>query len=59
VSGEGREHHGAILREVAGLIERGAVRSHIAPLAFDLVRVGEAHEAMASRKVKGKLARSM
>jgi hypothetical protein len=28
----------------------------MAPLAFDPVRVGKAHEAVAPRKVKGKLA---
>lgn len=56
MSREGREHHRAILREVAGLIERDAVRPRMAPLAFDPVRVGKAHEAVAPRKVKGKLA---
>jgi NADPH:quinone reductase len=55
LTGQGREHHGEILAEVAGLVESGALRSLLHPGAFGLAEVADAHDALASRTARGKV----
>jgi NADPH2:quinone reductase len=55
LSGEGRAHHGEILREGTRLVESGKVVSHVDPTRFTLETVGDAHQAIANRSASGKL----
>jgi NADPH2:quinone reductase len=53
--GIGREEHGAILREIAGLVDAGKLRPLLDPAQFDLARAGEAHALLGSGKARGKV----
>lgn len=55
LSGVGRAHHGAILREATRLVEAGKVRVNSDPSVYTLASVAEAHRALAQRTAKGKV----
>jgi NADPH:quinone reductase-like Zn-dependent oxidoreductase len=55
LTGEGRAHHGEILREAAKLAEAGKLVPHVDPRRFDLANVDEAYRAVASGTAKGKI----
>ncbi|GIL38446.1 zinc-dependent alcohol dehydrogenase family protein [Roseiterribacter gracilis] len=55
LTGEGREHHGAILAEAAQLAEDGKLRPRLDPRVFDLHTVANAYDAIADRTANGKL----
>jgi NADPH:quinone reductase len=46
LTGEGRAHHGEILREAARLVEAGKVVPRVDPRHFMLSTAGEAHRAL-------------
>jgi NADPH2:quinone reductase len=47
--GEGRAHHGEILREATGLAEAGKIAPRLDPRRFTLETIGDAYEAIANR----------
>jgi len=55
LTGEGRKHHGAILREAARLAEAGQLVPRLDPRHFALTNVGEAYRAIKERSARGKL----
>jgi NADPH:quinone reductase-like Zn-dependent oxidoreductase len=55
LTGEGRAHHGEILREAARLAAAGKIRPHVDPRHFTLSTVDEAHQAVQSRSAPGKV----
>ena len=55
LSGKGRARHGAILREVAALVEAGNITVMLDPRHFTLATVAEAHGLLAARANRGKL----
>jgi NADPH2:quinone reductase len=55
LTGEGRAHHGDILREATRLIEAGKVVLRVDPRHFKLATVGEAYRALASNDAAGKI----
>ena len=55
LTGEGREHHGAILREAARLAEGGALLPRVDPRVFSLDEVEAAHRLVAEHKAEGKV----
>jgi NADPH:quinone reductase len=55
LSGNGRKHHGEILREATRLAEAGRLAPIVDPRTFNLETVGEAHAALRDRNVHGKL----
>ena len=55
LTGEGRAHHGDILRETASLVEAGKLRPRLDPRRFSLSNVDAAHEALADRSARGKI----
>jgi NADPH:quinone reductase-like Zn-dependent oxidoreductase len=55
LTGEEREHHGEILRYAAELADRGALTPHLHERVFTLETVAEAHEAVGSPQVRGKV----
>jgi NADPH2:quinone reductase len=55
LTGEGRAHHGDILRRATAIIERGEIVPRVDPRRFGLDRVDEAHHAIASRAADGKV----
>jgi NADPH:quinone reductase-like Zn-dependent oxidoreductase len=55
LTGEGREHHGDIMREATKLVEAGKVLPRLDPRTFTLDTVAKAHELIESRKANGKL----
>jgi NADPH:quinone reductase len=55
LSGEGREHHGAILREIAHLADAGQLTPRLDPRTFDLKTAADAHAIVASGKADGKI----
>lgn len=56
LSGEGRAHHGAILREAARLADEGLLRPLLDQRRFDLHHAGDAHALMTSGQAHGKIA---
>jgi NADPH:quinone reductase len=56
LSGEGRSHFGAILREVAAIAERGELAPRLDPRAFSLDTVEAAYAALLGRDGWGKIA---
>lgn len=55
LTGEGREHHGAILRQAARLAEAGKLVPRIDARAFTLDQVEEAHRLVETRAAQGKV----
>jgi NADPH:quinone reductase-like Zn-dependent oxidoreductase len=55
LSGEGRSHHGDILREATRLAEAGGLRPRLDPRRFTLADVDEAHAAVEDRSADGKI----
>jgi len=55
LTGEGREHHGAILAEAARLAEAGRVLPTLDPRRFSLANVADAYRAIRDGKARGKL----
>ena len=55
LTGEGREHHGAILREAAKLVDAGKIIPRIDPRRFTLETVGEAYRAIETGPFEGKI----
>ncbi len=55
LSGEGRDHHGEILREVARLVEAGKLVPRLDARRFTLADVADAHALIENRQAQGKL----
>jgi NADPH2:quinone reductase len=55
LTGEGRAHHGHILREAARLVEAGQLRSRLDPRRFGLGNVADAHAAVENQSADGKI----
>ena len=55
LTGDGREHHGAILAEAATLAEAGAVVPALAPRRFSLASTNDAYDAIEAGTARGKL----
>ena len=55
LTGEGRAHHGEILREATSLVEAGNLRPRLDPRRFDLSGVGDAHAAIEDQSAEGKI----
>ena len=55
LTGEGREHHGAILREAAKLVDAGNIAPRIDPRRFTLETVADAYRAIESGPFAGKI----
>lgn len=55
ISGEGREHHGEILRQVAALVDGGGLRPLVDDTRYGLAEVEAAYAAVAAGKAKGKV----
>jgi NADPH2:quinone reductase len=55
LTGEGRAHHGDILREATRLIEAGLVAPRVDPRHFTLSTVAEAYRAVESNAAAGKI----
>jgi NADPH:quinone reductase len=56
LSGEGRRHHGEILREAAQLVEGGKLSPRLHGEHFKLETANDAYRAIADRRAKGKIA---
>jgi len=55
LTGEGRAHHGEILREAARLTEAGKIKPRLDPRQFSLDTVAKAHAAVESGGAAGKV----
>ncbi|HEY6893099.1 MAG TPA: zinc-binding dehydrogenase [Rhodanobacteraceae bacterium] len=55
LTGEGRAHHGEILREATRLVERGELVSPVDPRRFFLESAPDAHRAQADGSARGKI----
>ncbi|MGY5035423.1 zinc-dependent alcohol dehydrogenase family protein [Streptomyces sp. 900116325] len=55
LTGQGREHHGEILREAAALVDRGRLRSLMADTRYSFATVMDAHLAVESGTAGGKV----
>ena len=55
LTGEGRAHHGEILREAARLAEAGKLVPRVDPQRFTLATVGDAHAKLKAGTARGKL----
>jgi len=55
ISGEGRAHHGDILREAAQLAEAGKLKPRVDPRRFSLATVGDAYRAVGEGTAAGKI----
>ena len=55
LSGEGRAHHGDIMREAAKLIEAGKLSVRLDPRQFTLSNIDDAHVAQKDGSAKGKI----
>lgn len=55
LTGEGRAHHGAILREATRLAEAGQLMPKLDPRIFGLSTAAEAHDLIETRGSEGKL----
>ena len=55
LTGEGRAHHGEILREATRLSEAGQLAPKVDPRHFTVETIGEAYTALAERNTNGKL----
>ncbi|MBB3146881.1 NADPH:quinone reductase-like Zn-dependent oxidoreductase [Phyllobacterium trifolii] len=55
LSGEGRQHHGDILREAAKLVEAGKILPNVDPTRFNLKTAAHAHAAVELKSATGKV----
>lgn len=55
LTGEGKTHHGEILRDVAALAEAGKIAPRVDAKRFDLTSVAQAHAWVESRQAQGKV----
>jgi NADPH:quinone reductase-like Zn-dependent oxidoreductase len=55
LTGEGRAHHGEIMREATRLCEGGTIAPRVDPRRFTLETVGDAYRALRMRDTEGKL----
>jgi len=55
LTGEGRAHHGEIMREMTKLAEAGKVMPKLDPRRFTLADTDEAHRLIDDRQADGKL----
>ena len=55
LTGEGRAHHGEIMREATRLVESGKLRPRLDPRRFGLGDIADAHEAVESQSANGKV----
>jgi len=55
LTGERRELHGKILREVAAIVDAGKLKPRIDPNQFNLKNVSDAHALLESGKAQGKI----
>ncbi|MPY30165.1 zinc-dependent alcohol dehydrogenase family protein [Streptomyces adustus] len=55
LTGRGREHHGDILRNIAGLVDTGKVKPTLDPRHFTLAEIAQAHTAVADGSATGKV----
>jgi NADPH:quinone reductase-like Zn-dependent oxidoreductase len=55
LSGEGRAHHGEIMREATRLAEAGQLRPRLDLRRFNLSNVAAAHAAIEDRSARGKI----
>jgi NADPH2:quinone reductase len=55
LSGEGRAHHGEIMREATRFAEAGQLRPRLDPRRFTLSNVAAAHAAIEDRSARGKI----
>ncbi len=55
LTGEGRAHHGEILREATRLAEAGNIAPRVDPRRFNLAAVEDAHRAVEQRQANGKI----
>ncbi len=55
LTGEGRAHHGAIMREATQLAEAGKIKPRVDPRRFSLASVGDAYRAIEDRSAAGKI----
>lgn len=55
LTGEGREHHGEILRQTSHMVDASQLRPTIDPRRFSIDDAEEAHEAVRRRSAKGKI----
>lgn len=55
LTGQGRAHHGEILRAAAALADAGQLRVQLDPTRYTLATVNQAHAALLARSAQGKL----
>ena len=55
LTGEGRAHHGEILREASRLVEAGKIVPRLDPRHFSLETIGQAHAAIENGTAAGKI----
>jgi NADPH2:quinone reductase len=55
LAGEGRAHHGEIMREATRLAEAGQLHPRLDPRRFNLSSIAEAHAAIEDRSAQGKI----
>ncbi|MFI8215925.1 zinc-dependent alcohol dehydrogenase family protein [Streptomyces sp. NPDC085932] len=55
LTGQGREHHGEILREAAALADEGRLRPVLDERRYSLAEVADAHQAVESGTANGKV----
>ena len=55
LTGEGRAHHGDILREATRLVEAGKLAPRLDPRRFTLATLSDAYEAVGTRSAAGKV----
>ncbi|HEY1722574.1 MAG TPA: zinc-dependent alcohol dehydrogenase family protein [Magnetospirillaceae bacterium] len=55
LTGEGREHHGEILRAITKLVEAGKITPRLDPRRFTLITVEDAYQMLSSKSARGKV----
>ncbi|HLO57556.1 MAG TPA: zinc-dependent alcohol dehydrogenase family protein [Bacteroidales bacterium] len=55
LTGEGRKHHGEILKEARRLADEGKLKVHVDPRKFTLKNIEEAHSVLKTGKKSGKI----
>jgi NADPH:quinone reductase-like Zn-dependent oxidoreductase len=55
LTGEGRAHHGHILREATRLVDAGQLHPRLDSRSFNLSNIADAHAAVADQSAQGKI----